>query len=400
MKKILLLGGSSQQVIAIETAKKMGHYTILCDYLEDNPGQYIADKFYLASTTDKELILSIARDENIDGILAYASDPAAPTAAYVAEELGLPTNPYKSVDTLCNKGKFRKFLSENNFNVPKSFTFKYFNETASVIDKLELPVIVKPVDSSGSKGITVLDNWHSLHEAFDFALSFSRTKTIIIEEFIIAKHKYLVGGDIFVINGKVQIWGLMNCHRDNIVNRLVPVGKSYPLELNEYDIKAVKDVLKRIVKILGITNGAMNVELMIDSSDKVYAVDIGPRSGGNMIPDLMNLIFNVNIVELSIKFALGEIMNVNNNISSSFYATHNLHSSKNGIYNKVIFSSEIERFIIKKCLYKNYGANVNCFSNASDALGILFLKFDSRGQMNNILENINKHVKVVLKENK
>ena len=80
VKKILLLGGSAQQVVAIETAKRMGYYTILCDYLSDNPGQYISDKFYQISTTDKEAVLAIALQEQIDGILAYASDAAAPTA--------------------------------------------------------------------------------------------------------------------------------------------------------------------------------------------------------------------------------------------------------------------------------------------------------------------------------
>ena len=113
MKKILLLGGSAQQVIAIETAKKLGYYTIVCDFLEDNPGQFVADKFYLVSTTDKDKILDVAKKENIDGILAYASDPAAPTAAFVAEKLRLPGNPYNSVDILCNKDKFRKFLCVN-----------------------------------------------------------------------------------------------------------------------------------------------------------------------------------------------------------------------------------------------------------------------------------------------
>ena len=96
MKKLLLLGGSAQQVIAIESAKRLGYSTVLCDYLPDNQGQYKADKFFLVSTTDKEAILEVAIKENIDGVVAYASDPAAPTAAYVAEKLGLPGNPYES----------------------------------------------------------------------------------------------------------------------------------------------------------------------------------------------------------------------------------------------------------------------------------------------------------------
>ena len=159
MKKILLLGGSAQQVIAVETAKKLGYYTVLCDYLPDNPGQYVADKFYLESTTDKETILKIAEKEKVSGILAYASDPAAPTAAYVAEKLGLPGNPYESVNTLCNKDKFRKFLADNGFNTPTAIGYADKNTALKDVDKFELPVIIKPVDSSGSKGATVLRSW-------------------------------------------------------------------------------------------------------------------------------------------------------------------------------------------------------------------------------------------------
>ena len=109
MRKILLLGGSAQQIVAIKTAQKHGFYTVLCDFLPDNPGQYEADKFYLVSTTDKEAVLKVATAEAVDGVLAYASDPAAPTAAYVAEKMGLPTNPYQAVETLCNKDRFREF---------------------------------------------------------------------------------------------------------------------------------------------------------------------------------------------------------------------------------------------------------------------------------------------------
>ncbi len=89
MKKILLLGGSAQQVVAIKTAKRLGYSTVLCDFLTDNPGKFLADKFYLVSTTDKAAVLEVAQKEHVHGVLAYASDPAAPTAAYVAEKMAL-----------------------------------------------------------------------------------------------------------------------------------------------------------------------------------------------------------------------------------------------------------------------------------------------------------------------
>ena len=180
MKKILLLGGSSQQVIAIETAERLGLYTILCDYLPDNPGQFHADKFYQESTTDKEKILQIAQEEKIDYIIAYASDPAAPTAAYVAEKMGLPTNPYKAVETLCNKDIFREFLKSHGFNTPRAVGFKSKEDAIADIGNFTLPIIIKPVDSSGSKGATVLRDLSGLDAALDFAFSFSRGHRIIV----------------------------------------------------------------------------------------------------------------------------------------------------------------------------------------------------------------------------
>lgn len=306
MKKILLLGGSSQQVIAIETSKRLGLFTVLCDYLPDNPGQYHADKFYQTSTTDKEAILKIAQDEGVNYTIAYASDPAAPTAAYVAEKMGLPTNPYKAVETLCNKDMFREFLYSHGFNIPRAEGFKSKEEAVASIDSFSFPIIIKPVDSSGSKGVTVIEDESKLEEAIDFAFSFSRGHRIIIEDFIEKKHPYLIGGDIFVSDGKVIQWGLMNCHRDTSVNPLVPIGKSYPPILDDGDLDKVKETLQRIVTELGFQFGPMNVEVIIDKNDRVFPIDIGPRSGGNMIPDLIGMIFDCDVVEMSIRVAMGE----------------------------------------------------------------------------------------------
>lgn len=389
MRKILLLGGSAQQVIAIKKAKELGFYTVLCDYLTDNPGQYAADKFYLISTTDKEAVLKVAAEEKIDGVIAYASDPAAPTAAYVAEKLDLPTNPFNSVDILCSKDKFRKFLFNNGFNVPISKGFASIEDAKLQINLFNLPVIIKPVDSSGSKGVTVLREWTGLDKALEYAFMYSRSHRIIVEEFIEKKHKYLIGGDIFVVDGEIKLWGLLNCHRDNSLNPLVPVGKSYPLVIDNDDFINVKDTLKNLVDKLNISFGAMNVELIISNDNKVWLIDVGPRSGGNMIPDLLGCIFDVDIVELSIKTAMGEQVCVKINEGKPFFATHNLHSNCKGIYNSITFDEELENYIIRKCLYKEKGDAVEPFNNSAYALGIIFMKFETADQMKRTLENIN-----------
>lgn len=393
MKKILLLGGSAQQIVAIETAKKLGYYTVLCDYLPDNPGQYHADKFYLTSTTDKEKVFKVAKDENVDGVLAYASDPAAPTAAYIAEKLSLPTNPYKSVVTLCNKDCFRSFLRKNGFNAPVAKGYSDNNVDTTLFS---LPVIIKPVDSSGSKGATVLYSWEGLNDALEFAFSFSRSHRAIVEEYIEKKHEYLIGGDIFVYEGKVILWGLLNCHRDSKVNPLVPVGKSFPLSLEKDDEKAVQDTLQLMINKLGIRFGSVNVELVVDKNNKVWPIDVGPRAGGNMIPDLLGLIFGVDVVEMAVLTAMGEKIEEKITTGVPFWATHNLHTNKNGKYKIIEFSNELEKKIVKKCLYKKEGDEIFYFDNAAKALGIVFMKFDSQEEMSRILDNINDMYNVVI----
>lgn len=182
-KKILLLGGSAQQVIAIQTAKDLGYYTILCDYLPDNPGQYVADKYYNASTTDVEAVYQIAKDEKVDGVLAYASDPAALPAAIVAERLDLPTNPVKSVEILGLKYPWRKFLHDHGFACPKFFSFHPNTSIDEIKEKAKnftFPIVVKPTDSSGSKGVTRLDDWNGLEKAIAWADSYSRNKVLFL----------------------------------------------------------------------------------------------------------------------------------------------------------------------------------------------------------------------------
>lgn len=396
MKKILLLGGSAQQIVAIKTAQKLGYYTVLCDYLPDNPGQYEADKFYLVSTTDKDAVLEVARNEQVDGVLAYASDPAAPTAAYIAEKLGLSGAPYHSVETLCNKDQFRKFLIENGFSTPKAKGYASAEDALKEKENFEFPIIIKPVDSSGSKGATVLQTEDGLKNALDFAFSFSRCHRIIVEHFIEKKHPYLIGGDVFIENGKIVLWGLLNCHRDNCVNPLVPVGKSYPLQLEDEDIQHVKETLSSMVEKLRISNGSMNVELVVDKSNRVWPIDVGPRSGGNMIPDLLGDMFGVDIAEMSVKAAMGAAIKGNIHEPNGFYATHNLHSNKNGIYKDILFSPEIEPYIYRKYLYKKLGDEVEYFDNAAKCLGIVFFKIPDETTMKKILEHVNELITVEL----
>lgn len=105
---------------------------------------------------------------------------------------------------------------------------------------------------------------------------------------------------------KIELFGLLNCHRDNKANPLVPVGKSYPLLLEKQDIEAIKKELQRLITGLHIKFGSVNVELVIDKNDNIWFIDIGPRAGGNMIPDLLSEIYKIDLVEKAVLASMGE----------------------------------------------------------------------------------------------
>lgn len=174
MKKLMILGGSRYAIPVIETAHKLGLYVITCDYLPSNPAHKVSDEYVNVSIIDKEATLAAAQKLKIDGIISFACDPGVVTAAYVAEKMGLPfQGPYKSVEILQDKGLFRQFLAENDFNVPHAKRYTDKNAPFGDIDFFTWPVIVKPVDSAGSKGITMVSTPEQLPRAIEAALQCS-----------------------------------------------------------------------------------------------------------------------------------------------------------------------------------------------------------------------------------
>lgn len=397
-KSILMLGGSRQQVVAIEKAKALGFRTVLCDYLPDNPGQFVADTFYQASTTDRELMLKIARKEDVSGVLAYSSDPASPTAGYVAEAMGLPTNPLKAIVTMSEKHLFRTFLKKAGLPCPQTASFSRnatIEEVSHLVEGFSFPIVVKPTDSSGSKGVSVLNDLSELSRAIDHAGDFSRNGTLICEEYIRKTFPYVIGGDIFVVDGKVHFWGLMSCLRDEGLGGLVPVGKKIPSGLSADENRAVKDVLQRLVTALGVRFGELNVEVILGEDGVPYVLELGSRAGGNMIPVQLSDASGIDLVGANVLCAMGENpgdISWDSSICEGAYATYVLHSSVDGVFRGIANSVAIRPHMYRSVIYKQPGESVEAFDGANKALGIEFLRFDGGAEMNGFLNSIGNHI--------
>ena len=398
MKKILLLGGSAQQVVAIETAKKLGYYTILCDFLPNNPGQYVADKFYLISTTDKDAVLDVGQKEHINGILAYASDPAAPTAAYVAEIMNLPGNPYESVEILCNKDKFRDFLKKHSFCTPKAEGYANIDEALLDVQNglFKYPIIVKPVDSSGSKGVSRIDCFEQAKEKLENAISYSRGHRIIVEEYV-EKYGYQIAGDGLSIDGKLVFRYFANDHFDSrCKNPFVPIAASFPYNMPNDVQNKIHDEIQRLLTLLGMKTSTYNFDIRIDKEFNVYLMEIAPRDGGNYIPQVIQHATGIDLVECSIKAAMGDAINIPAQINpEGYWAYYAVHSLKDGILKQIIIDLEFEEnHIVENHLIVKPGDNIKQFVGANSTLGILVMRFDSLEQMLQMIENADEWIQI------
>lgn len=392
-----MLGGSMQQIPIIKRAKEMGLYVITCDYCPDNPGHKFADEYYNVSTTDLDAVLELAKRLSIDGIVAYASDPAAPTAAYVSEKLGLPGNPYQSVKLLTEKDLFRKFLKEHGLNCPKAQGFTNYEDALAAIGDFRFPVMVKPVDSSGSKGVVKIYGVDELKDAVAEALSYSRGKRFIIEEFIVKKG-YQVSGDGFSVDGKLVFTSYGNeLYSGKGTREYVALGEFWPSLLTEEQKNKVDEELQRLITALGMKTCAYNIEVILDENDTVYVLELGPRNGGSYIPQLIKYATGVDLVDYTIWGALGmDCSSLKMEETKGVFSNYMIYSITSGRFKGLWFDEQFKKnnLLDVYCTYHE-GDQVTAYQNTTHSLGTILFKADSIDEMIEITNNIENYYKVI-----
>ena len=390
MKKILFLGGTYGQIYLIQTAKKLGYYVITCDNKPNNPGHKFADEYYEVSVLNKEEVLKLAKKLTIDGIVGTAPDQAANTVAYVAEKMNLPgQHPILSVEILTNKDLFRKFLQDNGFNCPNAKGYINIEEAIKDSSNFNFPVMVKPVDSDSSRGITKVEKKEELESKIKYALSFSIQKRFIIEEYIDLPQ---IEGDLFSINGKLKF----RCLANQYFYKNTILAICYPYNINHFlKIKIDKEI-QRLFDLLNMNTGAYNLELRYSKND-IYIMEITPRNGGNSIPQSINYATGINLAEYTMKAAVGDYINDLKMVETNgYYAYYNIHSRKNGILKDIFIDNELKNKILELNILKNIKDEVEEFYNGTQAIGNVIIKFSSQKEMHYTIQNMDKYIKVII----
>ena len=397
MKKLLILGGDHFTIPVVEAAKKQGYHTITCDYLPDNVAHKVSDEYVNFSTTDKEGILKWARENKIDGIVTF-TDSGVVTAAYVQHHLGLPqVGPLESVEILQNKDKFRNFLAENGFNVPRAKGYTTYEDSLKDIDWYQWPVIVKPVDSAASKGVTRVDVKDDLKDAVEYALQFSSSGRFIIEEFI-EKEGCSSDSDCFSLNGKLEVITYSAQRFDeNAENPYAPAGFSWPSTFTKEQEDYLTLELQRLLNLLDMNTTIYNIESRVGKDGKPYIMEVSPRGGGNRLAEMVRFSTGADMITAAVRAAVGDSVGIKQKALRGHWAEVIIHSEKTGKFKEIVIDKDFHnKYVHHTDLWVSRGDNVEAFTGGNKAIGTIVLSFDEEKTMLWALGNQKEWLKVVV----
>jgi len=398
-KRLLLLGGSRYALPVIEAAHKLGIYVITCDYLPDNIAHKYSDEYCNVSIIDKDAVLEAAKKLHIDGIMSFACDPGVVTAAYVAEQLGLPScGSYESVCILQNKDRFRAFLTEHGFTVPVAKGYTDIAEAVVDAGRFNWPVIVKPTDSAGSKGVTRVDDPAKLEESIRYALSFSHCDAFIIEDFI-EKKGFSSDTDSFTVDGELKFVSFSSQRFDeNAENPYTPAAYSWPASISAEHQQELTSEIQRLLKLLGMRTSIYNIEVRESTNGKAYIMELSPRGGGNRLAEVLRYATGVDMITNAVRAAVGmPVEDIEQKPYDGCWAEVILHSDKVGTFDHLWIAEEIRDIVIEEDLWIEPGTAVGGFSAANEAIGTLVLKFDQDERLQQVMGDLPSFVRVVLK---
>ena len=388
-KKLMLLGGIRYLLPVIEAAHKLGAYVITADYLPDNIAHKYSDEYVNVSIIDREAVLKVAKEKQIDGILSFGVDPGVVTAAYVAEKMGLPSPPLKSVEILQNKDKFRDFLEANGFNCPKRY---------KPTDEIEYPAIVKPVDSAGSKGCSRVNTPSELAAAIEYARLESHSGRIIIEQFL-ANAYSSSDTDSFSINNEL-VFCSFNCqHFDATApNPYTPAAFSWPSDMPIAAQEELRHEIQRLIKLLNLGTSIYNIETRVATDGKPYIMELSPRGGGNRLSEVLKLATGQDLIENCVRGALSlPMLPMSDPVYNGSWAEFIVHSNRTGSFSVLEIDKDFaEQHLVQNDLWVKPGDKVSAFTGANQTIGTLVLKFDSHVQAERYLSMTNELYDVVI----
>lgn len=394
-KKILILGGANYQLPVIREALKRGHHVVVCTNNRLDPGIEPADEYFDVSIADHEAVIELARAIRADFVVGYVSETAMHAASVVSKALGLHGGVTEHVlQTCARKDLFRNFQASKAFPHPKYIVASETDCNTVETDQLTCPLIVKPVDSCGSRGVSRIDAQEKLPAALQYALHHSSKKIVIIEE-VVTVHNRQFTGDGFMLDGRLKFFSVGEHIFDNEISEVTACGSRWPAEISPDLNYKIWHMIEEQLSAIGYADGPFNVDLRTNGGCEVIIIEIAPRNGANYFPQLIQYCTGVDLVAAiydRMESKTPEFIRTKSNVAASLI----LHSTQDGVLEKISIAPELEQWILQKEIYRQPGDTVRKFQHLGDSIGILNLGFESVTELNYVVENRERLINVVL----
>jgi len=393
-KTILIVGAGFGQVPAILTAKKIGLRVIGVDRNPNAIGMNLLDEAFVIDVTDYKSILQLSIEKKIDGIFTMQSDLPVPSIGYVNENLNLTGIKYKAAIIASNKIETRECLLSHNVDQPLFEIVRNDAEANVAANAIGYPCVIKAIDSSGSRGVTVIKSSIEIQAAVESVREHSRKREFLVEEFISGLE---LGAQTFSVDGEcVKIL----FHNDTIADNgsLVPIGHSFPSSLSlEQKIRAETSI-KNALKAIGISDGPANIDLILDDKTQIVnVIEIGARIGATCLPELVYFHTGIDWVKNSILNCIGEKTSFNSTTNIAV-AAHIIYSTKTGYLRKVEppISKNQDFSVLEVELTVKVGDRVNKLEKGTDRIGKIICSgndvFDAEKKARTYFKNFSLYV--------
>lgn len=393
MKKLLILGAGIYQVPLIKKAKEMGLYTIVASIPGKYPGFQYADAVEYIDTTDLNKVLDLCQKERIDGVVVCGTDVCVPTQGYICEKMGLKGPSYQAAKIAQDKALMKKVFIENGVRTAEARYVDILNESpASICEEIGYPVIFKSIDSSGSRGITKVENSDQIEYAFEQVRSNTKSNTYIIEKYLYGEE---FGAQAFIYDGELKF---ILPHGDYVFqgDTGVPIGHFAPFDVPEAVILDAKTQLVKAIKALNLDNCAINADFILHDG-KTYVLELGARAGATCLVEMTSIYYGYNYYEKIIEAALGINPDFKGKKMKQPNAEMLFISDKTGIVERIELPEETDSRILDLSFDYKAGDEVRKFKKGPDRIGQIIAKGDTPKEAKLVIDRFMGKVNIVIR---
>lgn len=406
-KRLLLLGGSHAEIPLIQAAQSLNFFVITTGNARDGLGHPYADKNVFADFSDKNAMLELAKAEKVDAVCSGCNDFALLSTAYVCEKLGFPGHDdFEASLQIHHKDKYRALAERLEIPTPKSVVVHVKGDScrqefANLLDSgiLAYPIIVKPVDLTGGKGIHRANDKNEALAAFEDALARTREDHLVVEEFVTGTNH---GFSCYLVDKKVVFYFADN--EQYFVNKYLVSGANTPSSTSQRGLDLLKEYSERIATELNLVNGILHIQYIERDDGVPVIIEICRRPPGDLYIKFVKYATGVDYPKMLVAAECGMDSRVilqsfglqNDKKTEKPFLRHCVMTNRTGVVDDVEFSPEIEMNVIEKFLWFKEGESVD------DPLlykaGIVFMQFDSVEEMTDKTARMNELVKIRFKE--